>query len=88
MTVSTTHRDDRIRRLVAALAPSQPDPAALSDEARLVDDLEYDSVMLVDLTVGLEEAFGLPQQPAEELSTVRTVGDVVALIERMSGGGA
>ncbi|MBF6172167.1 acyl carrier protein [Nocardia blacklockiae] len=71
---------ERVRRLVVGMAPA-PDVAG-GDERRLVEDLGFDSLRLLELTVVLERAFGLPRYRPEQLVGVLRVGDVIALIER------
>lgn len=44
-------------------------------------DLEADSLDLFELTMALEEEFGV-EIPAEELKNINTIGDVVAYIEK------
>ncbi|RDI54349.1 acyl carrier protein [Nocardia mexicana] len=68
----------RIRQLIEAMAP---EPRAGEDDRRLVEDLGFDSLRLMELTVVLERAFELPRYRPEQLAGVRRVGDVVALIE-------
>ena len=50
-------------------------------EADLQDDLGLDSLDTVEMTVGLEERFGI-EIPDEELEGVKLVGDAVDLIEK------
>lgn len=69
----------RVRQLVVAMAPDAPD--APTDEMRLVEDLAFDSLRLMELTLVLERAFGLPRYRPEQLAGVRRIADVVALIE-------
>lgn len=52
------------------------DPAAITSQARLYDDLEIDSIDAVDLIVQLKPLVGKRLQP-EAFKTVRTVQDVV-----------
>ncbi|WP_067840760.1 acyl carrier protein [Nocardia lijiangensis] len=68
----------RVRRLVRTMAPEPP--ADLADEHRLVEDLGFDSLRLMELTVVLERAFELPRQRPEDLVGVRRVGEVIALV--------
>ncbi|MEU6560283.1 acyl carrier protein [Nocardia nova] len=70
---------ERVRQLVVAMAPDAPDD--LTDDLRLVEDLAFDSLRLMELTLVLERAFGLPRYRPEQLAGVRRIGDVVALIE-------
>ncbi|MEV5834285.1 acyl carrier protein [Nocardia sp. NPDC052112] len=76
--VADTATADKVRRIVLAMAP-QP-PAALSDAHRLVEDLGFDSLRLMELTVVLERAFALPRYLPEELVGVRRVDAVIALV--------
>ncbi|BCK57672.1 acyl carrier protein [Nocardia wallacei] len=69
----------RVRQLVAAMAP---EPGETEDDRRLVEDLGFDSLRLMELTVVLERAFGLPRYRPEQVAGVLRVGDVIALIER------
>ena len=52
----------------------------LVPEAKLHDDLDIDSIDAIDMLARLRELTG-KQLPADELKSVRTVGDVVALVE-------
>lgn len=52
---------------------------AVQPGTRLVDDLDLDSIDLVDLAVGLEERAGVRLEE-EELKAIRTVEDAVAVI--------
>lgn len=70
---------EQVRQLVIAMAPEAP--AELTDEMRLVEDLAFDSLRLMELTLVLERAFGLPRYRPEQLVGVRRIADVVALIE-------
>ncbi|WP_431962716.1 acyl carrier protein [Nocardia sp. bgisy134] len=82
--VADTTLAARARRLVHTMAP-QP-PADLADEHRLVEDLGFDSLRLMELTVALERAFELPRQRPEDLVGVRRVGEVIALVVGASRG--
>jgi acyl carrier protein len=53
----------------------------VSYEADLQDDLGLDSLDTVEMTVGLEERFGI-EIPDEELEGVKLVSDAVDLIEK------
>ncbi|WP_327140617.1 acyl carrier protein [Nocardia sp. NBC_01327] len=70
----------RIRDIVAAMAP-QP-PAEFADTQRLIEDLGYDSLRLMELTVVLERSFGLPRYRPEDLMGVLRVGQVIDLVAR------
>jgi acyl carrier protein len=57
------------------------DPAQITPEMAFADDLDLDSLTMVELGVVIEERFGvkIPDDEAEHLSTV---GDMAGLIER------
>ena len=48
-----------------------------------VDDLDVDSLAMVEIIVGCEDAFGVTI-PDEESKNLKTVGDAVAYIEQHS----
>jgi acyl carrier protein len=48
-----------------------------------VDDLDVDSLAMVEILVGCEEKFGVAI-PDEESKNLKTVGDAVAYIEALS----
>jgi acyl carrier protein len=66
------------------------DPGAIELTAHLIDDLDLDSIDLVDLAVSLEEDRGI-KLDEEDLKSVRTVGDAVnavrAALSRVVAGG-
>ncbi|MFI9505048.1 acyl carrier protein [Nocardia sp. NPDC052566] len=68
----------RVRELIHAMAPDQR--ACPADEHRLVQDLGFDSLRLMELTVVLERSFGLPRYRPDELAGVWRVGEVVDLV--------
>ena len=49
-------------------------------EADIVDDLEADSLDVVDLVMTIEDEYGL-EVPDDQIENFRTVGDVVRYIE-------
>lgn len=57
------------------------DPATISDSASFTDDLGLDSLSILEIAVSVESQFKF-QATDEELSSIRTVEDTVALIKR------
>ena len=55
------------------------EPAQVTEQARFKEDLEADSLDLVELVMGLEEKFDI-QVPEDELEGVTTVGHAVDLV--------
>jgi acyl carrier protein len=63
------------------------DPQTIKLETRLEEDLEADSLDLVELAMSLEEELSL-EIPDEELEGIRTVGDAVDFVaERVAARG-
>lgn len=56
------------------------DPAKITMESNLVEDLEADSLDAVEIIVRIEDEFGL-QVEDDAAESVRTVGDLVRCIE-------
>ncbi len=52
----------------------------VQEDKSFVDDLQVDSLSLVELTMDLEDAFGI-ELPEEELTDVKTIGAFVDVIE-------
>jgi len=61
------------------------DPARITPEARLGEDLEIDSIDAVDLIERVRRVIGRKVTP-EDFRSVRTVGDLVQAIERLARG--
>ena len=57
------------------------DEGTLSRETNFVDDLNADSVDIVDLSMALEEEFGIDELTEEETSSISTVGDLVRFLQ-------
>ena len=53
---------------------------AITEETLLGEDLGIDSLGMVDLVIVIEEAFQVKMDSNTDLSTVRTVGDMVDLL--------
>ncbi|WP_405161023.1 meromycolate extension acyl carrier protein AcpM [Nocardia sp. NBC_01499] len=51
-------------------------------ERSFVDDLEIDSLSLVEIAVQLEDKYSV-KIPDEDLASLRTVGDAVAYVQKM-----
>lgn len=73
-------RDEILTGIREHLATRGIDPASVTFQADLADDLDLDSLDTVELTLGLEERFGV-EIPDSDLEGVRTVSDAVDVIE-------
>ncbi|WJF91331.1 acyl carrier protein [Paraburkholderia bonniea] len=58
------------------------EPARVTPQANLYEDLDLDSIDAVDLAIKLQELTGRRIKP-DEFKTVRTVGDVMAAVESL-----
>ena len=68
---------------LAALIAEQfnVDEDSITMDTSFVDDLNADSVDLMDLSVALEEEFGIEEMGDEDVSGIVTVGDVVRFLQ-------
>ena len=56
----------------------------VQEDKSFVDDLDVDSLSMVEVVVAAEEKFGVTI-PDDEVKNLKTVGDAVAFIERSQG---
>ena len=68
----------------AAVEVLSVDGAAVVEEATFADDLDADSLDLVELVMALEDRMDIVI-PEDELETVVTVGDAARLVEAKAG---
>lgn len=57
------------------------DVDSITMETSFEDDLNADSVDIVDLSMALEEEFGIDELGEDEASGITTVGDLVRLLQ-------
>jgi acyl carrier protein len=62
------------------------DPAVLTEDAHLYDDLDIDSIDAVDLIVELKNYTGKKISP-DDFKNVRTLGDIVTAVEDLLANG-
>jgi acyl carrier protein len=75
--------DDLFNRIRTTLVELfQLKPADVTMESRLFEDLEIDSIDVVDLMDEVQQFTG-KKVTAEDFRSVRTVGDLVAVMERL-----
>ena len=58
------------------------DPATITLEAKLYEDLDFDSIDAVDMIVRLKEMTGKMVKP-EDFKSARTIGDVVEAVYKL-----
>jgi acyl carrier protein len=81
------NRDDIFGALKEGLLERGIEEDKITYEADLVRDLGLDSLDTVEVTMGLEERFGV-EIPDTELEDVATVSDAVGLVEKKMAVGA
>ena len=74
-----------LEKIIASVAEQLAiDPAKVTKDSNLVDDLKADSLDIAALMLDLEEQYGI-EIPDEELANLRTVGDVVEFVDSHKG---
>ncbi|MFI6429388.1 meromycolate extension acyl carrier protein AcpM [Rhodococcus oryzae] len=58
------------------------EPSEVTIEKSFVNDLDIDSLSLVEIAVQLEDKYGVTI-PDEDMQSLRTVGDAVAYVQKM-----
>jgi acyl carrier protein len=77
---------DEIREGLASILEEVADvtPSEVSDEKSFVDDLDVDSLSMVEVAMAVEEKFNA-KIPDDQLSELKTVGDAVNYIKQHAG---
>ena len=65
---------EKLCKLIAEQFGVEPD--SVNADTAFVDDLGADSVDLVDLSMALEDEFGMEEMEADEIESIVTVGDL------------
>ena len=76
-------REGILRELQNLLKPilNLESVATLRPEARFIEDLQSDSLAMVDIVIGVEEAFGVKlKSDFNFFEEIRTIGDAVEVI--------
>lgn len=63
------------------------EPSEVTMEKSFVDDLDIDSLSMVEIAVQTEDKYGI-KIPDEDLTSLNTVGDVVAYVQKLEAEGA
>jgi len=58
------------------------EPSEVTPEKSFVDDLDIDSLSMVEIAVQTEDKYGV-KIPDEDLASLKTVGDAVAYIQKL-----
>ncbi|CRK51754.1 Acyl carrier protein [Rhodococcus sp. RD6.2] len=62
------------------------EPSEVTIEKAFVDDLDIDSLSMVEIAVQMEDKYGV-KIPDEDLASLRTVGDAVAYTQKLEAEG-
>ena len=68
---------EKVREIIAKQLDI--DPAGITMESKLIDDLKADSLDIVELIMDLEQEFNI-EIPDEELPKVQSVSDIVGYL--------
>lgn len=74
---------ERVRAIAVELAPMSP--VAVTASSRLVADLGYDSLGLLELAAALEHDMALAEISEDDATGVETLGDAQDLVVRLLG---
>lgn len=77
--VSDVELYERIRQVLTEFVPKGAPPGSIVPETRLLEDLNVDSARVVELVLGLEDAFSISIEDGV-IDGLETVGDLVALV--------
>jgi acyl carrier protein len=75
-----------VREVIGEMCPLGKRTAQSSD--RLAEDLGYDSLAVIELSLQIESRFGLTAMAQDDATDIVTVGDVEDLVERMAAAAA
>ena len=77
------NRDEILHEVASTLVEKfQLDPKIVTSEARLVEDLDLDSIDAIDLAVKVQDLTG-KRLAEDDLRSLSTIGDLVAVVEKM-----
>ncbi|NLG55827.1 MAG: acyl carrier protein [Rhodococcus sp.] len=62
------------------------EPSEVTVEKSFIDDLDIDSLSMVEIAVQTEDKYGV-KIPDEDLASLRTVGDAVSYIQKLEAEG-
>lgn len=69
---------DQLRRIISEQLGI--DPETITPETMLKEDLDIDSLNMVDMVMAIEDEFGLEEIDDETAAGLKTVGDLIKLI--------
>jgi acyl carrier protein len=82
MTAASRSVEDDLREM---LEQQLGKPVDLKTDTRIVDDLELDSLAVMNFVMAVEDRYDI-SIPLDRIAEVQTVGDLVAVVERLRQG--
>ena len=70
---------EKVREIICNQFAVEED--SVTESTAFIDDLDADSLDVVELTMAMEEEFGIPEVEEEELKNLLTVADLINYIE-------
>ena len=74
---------DKVKEIICA--QFEVSEERITEETSFLDDLDADSLDVVELAMTIEEAFDLPEISEADIKAIRTVGDLVEYITKVQG---
>ena len=74
---------EKIRAIVSA--QFDVDEESITEDTNFLNDLDADSLDVVELAMSMEDEFSLPELGEEEIKSIQTVGDLVAYVSKAMG---
>ena len=78
MEIQSMSTFETVRKIIAEQVNKNPEDISLED--RVLEDLGADSLDIVELSMSVEEEFGV-KIGDEDMEKLRTVGDIVAFVD-------
>ncbi|HEY9544638.1 MAG TPA: phosphopantetheine-binding protein [Solimonas sp.] len=69
-------------QIIAGLSQARPDVQNIGGQTRIVQDLELDSVAVMDFILSVEDRFDI-SIPLDRVADIVTVDDLVHVVERL-----
>lgn len=75
---------ERLKKLLSEVYDGQIDTTNITEETRVVEDIGMKSIAMLYMAMAIEGEFGV-SLVNEDLLKMRTVGDILKLVEERSG---
>jgi len=83
----TERIEDTLKQMLVDRMILKADPATIEEEKSLIEDYGVDSVSLLEMVVGIEEAFGIEVGDDDfSLDTFRSVASIAAVVRGKQAG--